>query len=170
MNLNNELASNDMKRILFAAAIACMALFTSCEKQGVDNTGDTTGNLYGVWTLDSVTEASSSSDKGTVTDYSGVHFYLSIGEFPFPHAIAKKGSFTDFDLDDVDVDAVSISYNADQKKISFKKMIWLSEGIKYNMILNGTFDVLELTDKKFVIRQSAILSETTTTYSYSKYK
>ena len=107
----------------------------------------------------------------TETDYSGVHFYLALGEFPFPHAIAKKGSFTDFDLDDVDVDAVGITYNEDQKKISFKKKIWLSDSfLQYNMILDGTLDVLELTDKNFVIRKSDSFTGRITTYYYSKYK
>lgn len=160
-----------MKKILFAAAIACLALFTSCEKEGVENTGDTSGNLYGVWVLDTVAESAGAGKEVTETDYSGVHFYLALGEFPFPHAIAKKGSFTDFDLDDVDVDAVGITYNEDQKKISFKKTIWLSDNfLQYNMILDGTLDVLELTDKNFVIRKSDSFTGKITTYYYSKYK
>ena len=159
-----------MKKFLFAAAIACLALFTSCEKEGGENTGDTSGNLYGVWLLDTVAEAPGAGEEASETDYSGVHFYLALGEFPFPHAIAKKGSFTDFDLDDVDVDAVGFTYNEDQKKISFKKKIWLSDGfLKYNMILDGTLDVLELTDKKFVIRKSDSFAGVTT-YHFSRYK
>ena len=41
-----------MKNFFYMAAIACLALFTSCEKQGVDHTGDDTGKLYGRWVLD----------------------------------------------------------------------------------------------------------------------
>jgi hypothetical protein len=60
-------------RIIAAALLACAALvFTSCEK-GVTNTGDLTGNLYGIWMLDSKTV-----DKETVktTDFTSEHFYL----------------------------------------------------------------------------------------------
>ena len=71
-----------MKKILFAAALACLALFTSCEKEGVENTGDTSGNLYGVWVLDTVAESAGAGKEVTETDYSGVHFYLALGEFP----------------------------------------------------------------------------------------
>jgi len=160
-----------MRKFLFAAALACMALFTSCEKEGVSHTGDTSGNLYGVWALDTKTETIQSSDEQSTdkVDYSSVHFYLALGEFPFPHAIAKKGSFTDFDLDDVDVDAVSFTYNADEKKISFKKTLWLSDNLlTYNMILSGTFDVLELTDKKLVLEQEEAIINKTTTYSFHR--
>ncbi|MCR4860715.1 MAG: hypothetical protein K5910_08645 [Bacteroidales bacterium] len=162
-----------MKKVFLMAALACLALFSSCEKQGVDHTGDLTGNLYGVWALQTktVTVQDSNGETTTPVDYSGVHFYLAMGEFPFPHAITKKGSFTDLDLDDVDVDAVTFSFNADEKKITFNKKLWLSdEMLTYNMILNGTFDVLELKEKSLVISQtSTLLSETTTTtYSFQK--
>ncbi len=149
-------------------------LSSSCDKVDVPHTGDTSGNLYGVWALQTKTEVSGTiSDKEPTTkevDYSSVHFYLAFGEIPFPHAIAKKGSFTSLDLDDVDVDAVTITYNADQKKISFKDPIWLSDQLlKYNMILDGTFDVLELTDKKFVIEQGNS-TVGTTTYSFTRFE
>ena len=162
-----------MKKIILAAAIACMALLASCQK-GVIHTGDKTGTLYGVWALNTKTEAIQTSD-GKVTqeqvDYSGVHFYLTLSELPFPHAIAKKGSFTDLDLDDVDVDAVTFTYNQDQKKISFSKKLWLSDGLlTYNMILNGTFDVVELTDKTLVLRQEEPLLQKTTTYAFLRYE
>ena len=162
-----------MKRFLFLAAIFAAALFTSCEKEGVPHTGDLTGNLYGVWTLTNKTEVvkSNDGDKTSNVDYTNVHFYLAFGEFPFPHAIAKKGSFTQLDLDDVDVDAVTFTYNADQRKISFKKKLWLSdEFFKYNMTLDGTFDVLELSDTLFVIQQENILLKTTTTYTFQRSK
>ena len=38
------------------------------------------------------------------------------------------------------------------------------------MILDGTLDVLELTDKNFVIRKSDSFTGRITTYYYSKYK
>ena len=165
-----------MKKFMFTAVLACLAaLFVSCE-DGVSHTGDETGTLYGVWALNNKTEVFQNSN-GEITpksvDYSGVHFYLALSEFPFPHAIAKKGSFTNFDLDDVDVDAVTFTYNQDQKKISFNKRLWLSdELLTYNMILSGTFDVLQLDDKTLSICQEETLLGTTTktTYTFQRYK
>ncbi len=159
-----------MKTHFFAAVIACLALLVSCQ-EGVRHTGDDTGDLYGVWALQTKTEAAQNADGMSHVDYSSVHFYLTLSEFPFPHAIAKKGSFTDLDLDDVDVDAVGFTYNKDQKKISFKKMLWLSdELLTYNMTLDGTFDVVELTDKSLVLRQESTLLKKTTTYAFQRYK
>ena len=160
-----------MKKLFYLAAIACMALLSSCEGIDADHTGDDTGNLYGIWQLTTKNEITKDSEGKTTStkevDYTKVHFYLTFGEFPFPHAIAKKGSLSSFDLDDVDVDAVKFSYNADEKKIYFPKTIWLSDEIlTYNMLLKGTFDVLELTKNKFVIQQTVL--NTTTIYSYQK--
>lgn len=160
-----------MKKTFLLAVIVCLALFTSCEKQGVPHTGDLTGNIYGIWELTTKTEAIQTSEgiDTKEADYTKVHFYLALAEFPIPHAIAKKGSFTDLDLDDVDVDGSTFTFNADQKKISFKKVLWLSdELLTYNMLLTGTFDVLELTDKTLVIRQEETLLNRTVTYTYTK--
>lgn len=160
-----------MKKTFLLAVIVCLALFTSCEKQGVPHTGDLTGNIYGIWELTTKSEAVQTSegiDKKDY-DYTKVHFYLALDEFPIPHAIAKKGSFTDLDLDDVDVDGSTFTFNADQSKISFKKVLWLSDEIlTYNMLLSGTFDVLELTDKTLVLQQEEPLLKRTVTYSYKK--
>lgn len=160
-----------MKKTFLLAVIACIALFTSCEKQGVPHTGDLTGNIYGIWELTSKPEAIQTSegvDKKDY-DYTKVHFYLALAEFPIPHAIAKKGSFTDLDLDDVDVDGSTFTFNAEQKKISFKKILWLTdELLTYSMLLSGTFDVLELTDNTFVIQQEEPLIKRTVTYTYTK--
>lgn len=160
-----------MKKTFLLAVIVCLALFTSCEKQGVPHTGDLTGNIYGIWELTTKTETIQTSEgiDTKEADYTKVHFYLALAEFPIPHAIAKKGSFTDLDLDDVDVDGSTFTFNADQKKISFKKVLWLSdELLTYNMLLTGTFDVLELTDKTLVIRQEETLLNRTVTYTYTK--
>lgn len=161
-----------MKRFLLFAAIFAAALFTSCEKQGVPHTGDVTGNLYGVWNLTSKSIVDKNdSSKSLNDDYTNVHFYVAFGEFPFPHAIGKKGSFTEFDLDDVDVDGAMITYNSDQRKISFtKSQIWLTDGLRYSMKLDGTYDVLELTDKQFIIQQENVLLKTITTYTFKRYK
>lgn len=151
------------------AVISGLALFASCSTLGVSHTGDSTRRLYAVWELETKAEISgNSSANQKEEDYSSLHFYLTFGEFPFPHAIAKKGSFTAFDLKDVDVDGVRFTYNADKNKISFNKALWLSEGLRYHMRLSGTFDVLELTDRTFVIRQEAL--GTQTVYSFRKYK
>jgi hypothetical protein len=159
-----------MKKLFYLAAVACMALLASCEKEGVTHTGDDTGNLYGVWALTTKTVTSLSSD-GTnstkETDYTENHFYLALGEFPFPHALVKKGSFTDLDLKDVDVDATRFTYNSQEKKISFSKTLWLSDDLlSRNMILGGTFDVTKLGKTELVLTQK--VGTVTTVYSYKK--
>ena len=158
-----------MKKILIAAAGACASLFISCEKQGVDHTGDITGSLYGIWALDSRTDVTKNS-KGKETrnevDYSSFHFYLSLSEPRL--AIAKKGSFTQLDLDDVDVDAAQFSFNDTKKQISFDDVLWLSEGILYHMRLSGTYDILELTEDRFVIQQGS--SGSRTIFAYHRYR
>lgn len=164
-----------MKKLFMAAAIACLALFTSCENQLVDHTGDLSGNLNAVWQLGAKTEIVATSDGKQTTneaDYTSVHFYLALGEFPFPHAIAKKGSFTALDLNDVDVDACRYTYNADKAQISFNKLLWLTEGLSYSMSITGTYDVLELTEQTFVIQQKVTVLNTTTTtiYAFKKNK
>ena len=158
-----------MKEFLYAAAIACLALFTSCEKQGVDHTGDVTGSLYGVWALDSKTEVTKDSNGKEIrneVDYTSCHFFLSLSEPRI--AIAKKGSFTQLDLKDVDVDAVQFSYNADKNQISFEKTLWLSDSLIYHMRLFGTYDILELTKDKLVFQQEILGVKTI--YAYHRYK
>lgn len=165
-------ASIVMKKLIYLAIIACTALFASCEKEGVTHTGDETGNLYGIWALTTkttITKASDGSATTQETDFTSNHFYLALSEFPFPHAIAKKGSFTDLDLDDVDVKAAQFTYNSEESKITFKKTIWLSdEALMRNMILTGTFEVPKLTENEFVIQQT--VGNVTTVYSYKKQK
>lgn len=163
-----------MKAKFLMAALACLALFASCDKQVVSHTGDDTGNLYGIWQLDKKTEVvpQSSGDQTKETDFSNsnIHFYLAISNAGVPHALAKKGSFTELDLKDVDVDGTLFTYNAEQKKISFVEKLWLTELVNltlYDMELNGTFDVLELTSGSFVIQQKNVLG-VTVTYAFKK--
>ena len=163
-----------MKRFLYLAAIACMIFCVSCEKDGVSHTGDNTGKLYGIWALTTKTEVFTNSEgkeTTTETDYTDNHFYLALSEFPIPHAIAKKGSFTDADLKDVDVKAGTFTYNSDLDQISFTKIITLTdEHLTRSMILSGTFDVITLNDTDLAIKQKSKLTGVTTTYAYKKQK
>ena len=145
-----------MKKFLFAAVFACLALFTSCGVSRVGHTGDLSGNIYGVWALESRNQV----------DYSGVHFYLSLSEPRI--ALAKKGSFTQFDLRDVDVDGAQFSYNASKKQISFTKTLWLTQGLQYEMRLSGTYKVLEMTRTKLVLQKESLGGRTV--YSFRRYK
>ena len=145
-----------MKKFLFAAVFACLALFTSCGVSRVGHTGDLSGNIYGVWALESMNQV----------DYSGVHFYLSLSEPRI--ALAKKGSFTQFDLKDVDVDGAQFSYNAAKKQISFTKTLWLTQGLQYEMRLSGTYKVLEMTRTKLVLQKESLGGRTV--YSFRRYK
>lgn len=145
-----------MKKSLFAVVVACLALFTSCGVMRVNHTGDFTGSIYGVWALDSKNQV----------DYTGVHFYLSLSEPRI--ALAKKGSFTQFDLKDVDVDGSQFSFNASKKLISFEKTLWLTQVPRYEMRLSGTYRVLEMTRTKLVIQKDSFGARTT--YSFHRYK
>ena len=141
-----------MKKLFFAVALACLTLLTSCGVSSVKHTGDLTGSIYGVWALDSRNQV----------DYSGVHFYLSLSEPRI--ALAKKGSFTQFDLKDVDVYCAQFSYNASKKQISFTKTLWLTQGLQYEMRLSGTYNVLEMSRTKLVIQKGS------TKYTFHRYK
>lgn len=145
-----------MKKVLFAAVIACAALFTSCGVSRINHTGDVTGSIYGVWALESKNQV----------DYSGVHFYLSLSEPRI--ALAKKGSFTQFDLKDVDVDGSQFSYSASRKQISFTKTLWLTQGLRYEMRLSGTYNVLEMNRRRLVIQKESLGGSTT--YTFRRYK
>lgn len=168
-----------MKKFFFAAALACLALFTACEKSGVDHTGDKTGKIYGRWALDTKNVVVESTTDGKTktetsdTDFSADHFYLLLAEPQV--ALAKEGTLLTFDIDDVD--GGTFSYNADTGQISFNKMLRLSKGFvdAHVMTLYGTFDVLELTDAKLVIQQTQkvtlgdiVDAKQTTTYSFHR--
>ena len=159
-----------MKKYLFAVALASLFLFASCQKEEVSHTGDMTGNLYAVWALDTKTEITKGSDGDKVSkeDYSDFHFFLAFAELPFPHAIAKKGSLTSLDLNDVDVDPTRFTYNAETRQISFSNVLWLSEGLFNHMRLSGTYDVLELSEKTLTLQQEALGVKTI--FSYHKYQ
>ena len=141
---------------VFAASLmACAALlFTSCD-MGVEHTGDETGALYGNWELDTktvdiqYTSGGKGENSHEETSFAGDHFYLGLTENRL--AFAKEGSILSFDIDDLD--AVTFSYNANQKRISFDKALSLSKGILNPkvMLLLGTYDVKELTQGKLVL-------------------
>jgi hypothetical protein len=164
-----------MKNFFYMAAIACLALFTSCEKQGVDHTGDPTGKLYGRWVLDTkdvVTVNGTNEPVTDFTDYSDDRFFLGIGDFPVPFAAAKEGTLITFDIDDVD--ATLITYNAKLRQISFLETLYLIRK-GHSMRLHGTYDVVELTDNKLTLRQektvtfgTLIDTKQTTTYSFHR--
>ncbi len=146
-------------KVLAASLLACAALvLSSCEK-GVTNTGDFSGNLYGVWQLDHKTV-----DRETIkdTDFNGEHFYLAI--LPLV-AFAKKGALSALDFK-IDVDATFCTYNDVDHQIYFKETQALYHGLNQVMYLKGTYDVLELSKDKLVI--SKTVGKSTTTYYYHK--
>ena len=153
-----------MKKFFFIALTTLCAalLLSSCDK-GVTNTGDFTGNIYGIWQLDSKTV-----DKETVrtTDFTSEHFYLCLNQIRM--AFGKTGSLTGFDLDHVDVDFAWYAYNDQKHQISFDKTITLMQGLREVMRVSGTYDVLELSKDKLVISQYSKLTGKTTTYSFHK--
>ncbi|MBQ9193716.1 MAG: hypothetical protein IJ156_08370 [Bacteroidales bacterium] len=148
-------------KVLAASLLACAALvFTSCDK-GVTNTGDFTGNIYGIWMLDSKTV-----DRETVktTDFTSEHFYLCLNQIRM--AFGKTGSLAGFDLDHVDVDFSWYAYNDQKHQISFDDPIILRQGLKEVMNVYGTYDVLNLSKDNLVISKTT--GSSTTTYSFHK--
>ncbi len=170
-----------MKRLLYLAAIACITLFAACEKAETDTPIDEeqqeveiTGDLYGIWALTTKSETYPNSEGPQAVyneDYTPYHFYLALSEFPFPHAIAKKGSLSSFDLGDVDVDAVRFTYNPNTHEINFSKTLWLTaELLTRSMKLTGKFEVTKLTDTTLVIRQKEFLTGKIIAYTYTRQK
>ena len=145
---------------------------TSCDTNAPAHTGDATGDLYGIWRLEKridVVPQSDGTTKTTETDFTNVNFHLALSNLAVPHALAKKGSFTQLDLKDVDVDGTLFTYNANDKQIWFKERLWLTElknAVAYSMELKGTYDVLELTNQTLVIQQKNLAE--TKTYSFRK--
>ena len=146
----------------FAASLLAFAalFFTSCD-QGVSNTVDMTGNIYGVWQLDSKTV-----DRKTVkeTDFGADHFYLWLT--PFRVALAKKGSLSALDFKNMDVDGTVFAYNDVNYQISFDDHMILSNGSQEVMNLYGTYDVKELSKDRLVFSKTT--GRSTTTYTFHK--
>lgn len=168
-----------MKRLIYSMVIATFALLTvSCEKETVPNTGDNTGNLYGVWILDTKTVDLVSNNNGKTdkshdeTDFTGEHFMLKLTDFYM--AFAQKGSIFTFDIDDVD--GSPYTYNSGLKQISFEKSLSLSAGFlpMKIMTLHGTYDIVQLTKDTLVLKKvdevklNSYSSTQTTVYSYHK--
>ena len=148
-------------KILAAAIFACAALvFSSCDKE-VTNTIDYSGNLYGVWQLDSKTV-----DRETTnikeTDFDGEHFYLAL--LPIV-AFAKKGALSAADFK-IDVDGTVYSYNDVDHRISFNKALVLSHGPNEVMRLSGTFEVAELSKDRLILSKE--VGSSITKYTYHK--
>ena len=148
-------------KVFAASLLACAALvFTSCDK-GVTNTGDLSGNIYGIWQLESKTV---NRQTERVTDFTSEHFYLCLNQLRM--AFGKTGALTGFDLDHVDVDFSWYAYNETKHQISFDDPIILTQGLKEVMNVYGTYDVLELSKDKLVITKE--VGSSITTYSFRK--
>ena len=143
-------------KVFAATALACAALvFSSCEK-GVTNIPDYTGNLYGIWQVDTKVVGNKT------TDFTGEHFYLCLT--PILMAFEWTGSIAALDVDNIDVDFTFYTYNDQQHKISFLDREKQNQGGEVFIVLKGTYDVLELSQDKLVI--SKTVGNTTTTYNY----
>jgi hypothetical protein len=148
-------------KVLAASLLACAALvFTSCDK-GVTNTGDLSGNIYGIWQLESKTV---NRQTERVTDFTSEHFYLCLNQLRM--AFGKTGALTGFDLDHVDVDFSWYAYNETKHQISFDDPIILRQGLKEVMNVYGTYDVQELSKDKLVITKE--VGSSITTYTFRK--
>ena len=145
---------------LIISVLACALGFTSCDK-GVTNTIDLTGNIYGVWQLDTKTVDGSTYKE---TDFGSEHFYLWLTSIRV--ALAKKGALSALDFERMDVDGTVFAYNDVKYQISFSEPLILSNGLKEVMNLSGTFDVKELSKDKLVISKE--VGSSITTYTFHK--
>lgn len=164
-----------MKRLFYSLIIAAVALLPiACEKEPVPNTGDTSGNLYGTWVLDTKTVDIATTNNGKTdsshdsTDFTDEHFLLHLTDYFM--AFAQKGTLLTFDIDDLD--GTPYTYNSGLNQISFTKSLSLSAGFlpMKLMTLSGTYDVAELTSSKLVLKKVDEVKlnnySTTTTTSY----
>ena len=138
-----------MKRTLIRtlSALACTAvLASSCYKED-DGKGESA--VYGQWMLDTETviiEASSSgngSKNERIIDFTGTGCYIELG---VEGASARLGS---------DFNVTVYSYDAGSKRIDFPRGLSVSDDGRA-LVLAGSYDVTELTEKKMVLTQKSI--------------
>ncbi len=164
-----------MKRMIFMAAVACLALFVSCEKQSVEHTGDPTGKLYGTWVLDTkdiVTETITSGKSETnrmSTDFTDANFYLLLAK--------PRVAIATFDLENVDGNGEdSFSYNAHSNMITFNRKLELTSAFPVRvMVLDDTYDILDMSDRlvlrslpEEIVISNLVKTKKTTTYSFHR--
>lgn len=161
--------------MIFMAAIACLALFVSCEKQSVEHTGDPTGKLYGTWVLDTQEVVSETITSGKTetnkmsTDYTDGNFYLLLAK--------PRVAVATFDIENVDLNGEdSFSYNANSMMITFNRKLELTSAFPIKvMVLNGTYDVLEMSDRLVlrslpdeIVVSNLVRTKKTTTYTFHR--
>ena len=164
-----------MRRMIFMAAVACLALFVSCEKQSVEHTGDPTGKLYGTWVLDtkdvvSETTTNGKSEQGRInTDFTDGSFYLLLAK--------PRVAVATFDLNNAEMNGEdSFSYNANSSMITFNRKLELTSAFPVRvMLLDGTYDVLEMSDRLVlrslpdeIVVSNLVRTKKTTTYTFHR--
>lgn len=162
-----------MRRFILAAMAACMAVLAiSCTGHLDDATGDESGILYGTWVLDTYrfdAGGSVDGDGGTVPviiPYKLKETTLSFGDDLIAHAHMGW-----------EFSASAYSFDADKQQITFARMMEVSDDGMI-MVLAGTFDVVELTKDKLVLRQpyadfgidvgKTVTAKATATYTYHR--
>lgn len=164
-----------MRRMIFMAAVACLALFVSCEKQSVEHTGDPTGKLYGTWVLDTKNVVSETTTNGKSeqdrinTDFTDGSFYLLLAK--------PRVAVATFDLNNADLNGEdSFSYNANSMMITFNRKLELTSAFPVRvMLLDGTYDVLEMSDRLVlrslpdeIVVSNLVRTKKTTTYTFHR--
>lgn len=143
-----------MKKLFFAFLAASMALLAvSCQGKLDDPTGEVTGSLYGTWVFDTYKIAVS----GSVDDKDG-----SI-PIVIPYVFKKTTlSFNDNSIATAhmgwETKMSKYTFNADKRQIVFDKMLEVSDDGMI-MVLAGTFDVVELTEDKLVLKQPYVKND-----------
>ena len=156
-----------MKRFLHLVVLTTLSFVAvSCYK----NTSDDDTAIYGTWILDTYTleTGSSVSDTGdrsrTITeDFSGMGCKLVLDEDLI--AAGRMG---------YEMEVTSYSFDPDSRRIDFARKISVADYGK-SMVLQGAYDVKELTMSRLVLSQSdekhfgkAVSTKETTTYQFHR--
>ena len=167
---------NVMKKILLAAAAVCMAvLATSCTGHLDEQTGDESGLLYGTWVMDNYRFDAAGTVDGEGGNVPVIIPYIQKTTLRFEEdplvVYAQMGWETSQSKYTVD---------NDKKTIKLARMMEVSDDGQI-LVMAGTFDIVELTLEKLVLRQpysdfgldlgdKVVTNKATATYTFHRQK
>ena len=165
-----------MKKFLLAAAAVCMAaLAISCTGHLDEQTGDESGLLYGTWVMDNYRFDAAGTVDGEGGNVPVIIPYIQKTTLRFEEdplvVYAQMGWETSQSKYTVD---------NDKKTITLARMMEVSDDGQI-LVMAGTFDIVELTLEKLVLRQpysdfgldlgdKVVTNKATATYTFHRQK
>ena len=165
-----------MKKFLLAAAAVCMAvLASSCTGHLDEQTGDESGLLYGTWVMDNYRFDAAGTVDGEGGNVPVIIPYIQKTTLRFEEdplvVYAQMGWETTQSKYTVD---------NDKKTIKLARMMEVSDDGQI-LVMAGTFDIVELTLEKLVLRQpysdfgldlgdKVVTNKATATYTFHRQK